>query len=92
MKLSRFYRIPILDTSGKINKKELPPVRGFSEEDIDVENFNNKMAKTIARIWCKILKISSLDETDSFFDLGGSAVIKFYFCLKLIFFSLDTLY
>lgn len=82
-----FYRIPILDTSGKINKKELPPVRGFSEEDIDVENFSNQTAKTIATIWCKILKICSLDANESFFDLGGLVENEknFFFHLILIF-------
>lgn len=69
--MDQFFRIPILDTSGKINKKELPPVRGFSEEDIDVENLSNKTARIIATIWCKILKICNVDITDSFFDLGG---------------------
>lgn len=69
--LSNHYRIPILDTSGKINKKELPPVRGFSEEDVNVENFSNQLTRTLATIWCRILKISSLDATDNFFDLGG---------------------
>lgn len=66
-------RIPILDTSGKINKKELPPVRGFEEKDIDVNHFSSQTA-AIAKIWCKVLKIPSLDATDSFFDLGGSVV------------------
>jgi len=69
------FRIPILDTSGKINKKELPSVRGFSEEDIDVENFSSSTAKVMATIWCKILKICSLDATDNFFDLGGHSLL-----------------
>lgn len=64
-------RIPIVDATGKINKKELPPVRLFSEEDIDVSNFADEKAKVIAKIWCQVLKICGVDEGDNFFDLGG---------------------
>ena len=65
------FRIPILDSSGKINKKELPPVRGFNDEDINLDNISNENAKSIAKIWCEVLKICTLDDTDNFFDLGG---------------------
>ncbi|XP_065204923.1 uncharacterized protein LOC135834874 [Planococcus citri] len=68
-------KIPILDSSGKINKKELPPIRGFDAGNIKVENFANSIAKSIAKIWCEVLKICTLDDTDNFFDLGGHSLL-----------------
>lgn len=64
--------MPILDASGKINSKELPPVRSFNENGVVAkDSAMDETTRIIANIWCTILKVQSLDQEDNFFDLGG---------------------
>ena len=71
--------MPILDVSGKTDKKELlnTVTRAFDESDIslDEDHWENKTAFSIAKIWCSVLKLCSVDANDSFFDFGGSESI-----------------
>ena len=64
------YSLPILEASGKLNKKALP-------DDNDEDAFDphalpsTPTEKKIAAIWCKILKFKNVDVQEHFFDLGG---------------------
>lgn len=68
--------MPILDISGKTDKNELglvAQVRPFNESDIflDEDQWKDETACSIARIWCEVLKLCTVDAEDNFFDLGG---------------------
>lgn len=67
--------MPILDVSGKTNKKELLAieVRPFNQHDtfLEGDQWKDETARTIAQIWCDVLKQCTVDIDDNFFDLGG---------------------
>ncbi|KAL1464778.1 hypothetical protein WDU94_004396 [Cyamophila willieti] len=64
--------LPILKSSGKLNKKELPTLDSNSQLELD-ENMN-LLEKTIAKIWCQVLYLYTIEKDENFFDLGGHSL------------------
>jgi acyl-coenzyme A synthetase/AMP-(fatty) acid ligase/aryl carrier-like protein len=68
-------RMP-LTPNGKIDRASLPeptadniqPAREFAAPSTETE-------KTLAALWCDLLKIESIGRDDSFFDLGGESLL-----------------
>ena len=75
--------MPILDFSGKTNKIELLEieVRSLNQDDIflNEDQWKDETARSIARIWCDVLKQCIVDADDNFFDLGGLGMHFFKF-------------
>lgn len=66
------YSIPMVETTGKLDKKALPNFDKEHESDSDtIAAPNTDTEKKVAVVWCKVLKIQDIDIQDSFFDLGG---------------------
>ncbi|KAK3100605.1 hypothetical protein FSP39_022476 [Pinctada imbricata] len=71
-----FYSIPIVQTTGKLDKSALPPFDKQSESEVDAESRpSTETEKTIAGIWAKVLQIKDIDIHESFFDLGGHSLL-----------------
>ncbi|KAJ9589457.1 hypothetical protein L9F63_017318 [Diploptera punctata] len=74
---SRFIFIkslPILEASGKLNKKALP--EDNDEDSIDPLALpSTPTERQIAAIWCSILKLNNIDIQENFFDLGGHSLL-----------------
>ena len=72
MKLSDIPYTP----SGKVDLKSLPK----PNEQLEVEasktkiSFHNETEEKLAKIWCEILKLSSISRNASFFDVGGDSL------------------
>uniref|UniRef100_A0A8D8VTW3 Linear gramicidin synthase subunit D n=1 Tax=Cacopsylla melanoneura TaxID=428564 RepID=A0A8D8VTW3_9HEMI len=64
--------LPILKSSGKLNKKELPTLDSNSELELD-ENMS-PLEKNIAKIWCQVLFLYTIEKDENFFDLGGHSL------------------
>ncbi|PSN49701.1 hypothetical protein C0J52_05337 [Blattella germanica] len=66
--------IPILESSGKLNKKALPD---DSEYDIvDPQGLpSTAMEEKVAAIWCRVLNLKNIDVQENFFDLGGHSLL-----------------
>ena len=63
--------IPILAASGKLDKKQLPPVdRTEAAADPD-EMPHTETEKKLVRLWKEVLQLKAIDIQESFFDLGG---------------------
>lgn len=55
--------------SGKLDKKRLPPL---DYDDADEEGTpSTNTEKRLAKLWCDILSVRTVDVQESFFDLGG---------------------
>jgi hypothetical protein len=64
--------LPILASSGKLDKNALPAVDKASDVDIDAEGQpKTPLEKRLCTIWMDILKLKAVDTQESFFDLGG---------------------
>lgn len=67
------YSLPVLESSGKLNKKALASMSVTG----DVSSVNPRdsdftpMERQLAAIWCRVLKLKSIDVQENFFDLGG---------------------
>ena len=65
------FSIPILASSGKLDKKALPPL-DKSECELDPQSSpSTETEKELAPIWADVLSAKTIDVQDSFFDLGG---------------------
>ncbi|GFG29417.1 hypothetical protein Cfor_02618 [Coptotermes formosanus] len=73
---SRFVFIeslPILESSGKLNKKALARMSVTGDvNSVDLQDSEfTPMEHQLAAIWCRVLKLKSIDIHENFFDLGG---------------------
>lgn len=64
--------LPILKSSGKLNKEELPKLDSIAQIELDESMFQSQ--KNIAKIWCKILNLYTLDKDENFFEIGGHSL------------------
>jgi hypothetical protein len=67
------YSLPILESSGKLNKKALA---GMSvTDDVNSDNLDDSeftpTERKLAALWCRVLKLKAIDVHENFFDLGG---------------------
>ena len=70
--LCPFLSIPLLQASGKLDKKALPPIQKSEGMDVDPEGLpTTATEKALVSIWEEILSLKSVDIHESFFDLGG---------------------
>ncbi|ESP02709.1 hypothetical protein LOTGIDRAFT_171784 [Lottia gigantea] len=68
-------KIPILEASGKLDTKALPPLdRQTVGEDSDGKP-KTPTETSLARIWSQVLSISDIDIEESFFDMGGHSLL-----------------
>ncbi|CAC5423035.1 Uncharacterized oxidoreductase SA2266,Uncharacterized oxidoreductase MXAN_5909,Uncharacterized oxidoreductase SSP1627 [Staphylococcus saprophyticus subsp. saprophyticus ATCC 15305 _ NCTC 7292],Uncharacterized oxidoreductase Lmo0432,Uncharacterized oxidoreductase SAR2567,Uncharacterized oxidoreductase SACOL2488,Uncharacterized oxidoreductase Lin0452,Uncharacterized oxidoreductase SAS2370,Uncharacterized oxidoreductase SSP0419 [Staphylococcus saprophyticus subsp. saprophyticus ATCC 15305 _ NCTC 7292] [Mytilu len=68
--------IPMVETTGKLDKKALPNFDSEHQSDSDtIAAPNTDTEKKVAVVWCKVLKIQDVDIQDSFFDLGGHSLL-----------------
>ncbi|VDI14878.1 Hypothetical predicted protein [Mytilus galloprovincialis] len=68
--------IPMVETTGKLDKKALPNFDKEHESDsVTIAAPNTDTEKKVAVVWCKVLKIQDIDIQDSFFDLGGHSLL-----------------
>lgn len=66
-----------MTATGKIDTSKLPLIGAFDEDKIIINDETmDDTSKLIAKIWCKILKLHSVDMDDNFFNLGGSVYKK----------------
>ena len=64
--------IPIHASSGKLDKKALPPISKEENIEQDAESIpTTESEKALAPIWCNVLGLDTIDIQESFFDLGG---------------------
>ncbi|XP_064637306.1 uncharacterized protein LOC135493708 isoform X2 [Lineus longissimus] len=76
--------LPILASSGKLDKKALPAVDKACETEIDAEGQpKTPLEKTLCTIWMDILKLKTIDTQESFFDLGGHSLLAARLLSKL---------
>lgn len=85
---SRFIfmdRIPVVETSGKLDKNALASLfteRSKQMDTLEISNCDNgqelpvtETELQIAKIWCRLLNISSLDINENFFEVGGHSLL-----------------
>ena len=61
----------MLASSGKLDKKQLPPV-DESPAELDPEALpSTDTERQLAAIWGEVLHLEQVDVQESFFDLGG---------------------
>lgn len=86
---SRFIfldRIPVVEASGKLDKKALASLFTESRKQMDTLEISNcdnngqelpinETELQVAKIWCRLLNISSLDINENFFELGGHSLL-----------------
>lgn len=67
------YSLPILESSGKLNKKALARMSVTGDvNSVDLQDSEfTPMEHQLAAIWCRVLKLKSIDIHENFFDLGG---------------------
>lgn len=65
-----------LNGSGKVDRQVLPAPSGqrFQESAPDLLP-RNETEKTIARIWCEVLRLEKVGIQENFFDLGGHSLL-----------------
>lgn len=63
--------MPVVETTGKLNKAVLPKVDLNEENGVLTTNCKTQTEKTVATIFCKALKTYSFDIQDNFFENGG---------------------
>ena len=77
------FSIPLLPSSGKLDKKALPPL-GEANTVVDAEGMATTVTeKRLLPLWAEVLQIQVLDIQDSFFDLGGSVLYTLTFHLHV---------
>ncbi|XP_069130390.1 uncharacterized protein [Argopecten irradians] len=68
--------LPIVEATGKLDKKALPPFDKECENDIDKEaQPSTETEKEVAQIWKQVLQIKDVDIQESFFDQGGHSLL-----------------
>ena len=70
MSLFPLFRIPIVASSGKLDKKALPSIDKTAT--VDVEGLPCTPTETkLMPLWGDVLQLKIVDVQESFFDLGG---------------------
>ena len=65
-------RIPVMASTGKLDKKALPSIHELSSaSSASYTGPETATEKFLARIWKDILNMEIVDVHESFFDLGG---------------------
>lgn len=68
--------IPIVSTTGKLDKKALPPFDRNHSDDVQAEGRpSTAMEENLAAIWREVLRIQDIDIHESFFDMGGHSLL-----------------
>jgi aryl carrier-like protein len=71
----RLERMP-LTSNGKIDRAALPePTAENIQPAQDFVAPSTETEKTLAALWCDLLKIESIGRHDNFFDLGGESLL-----------------
>ncbi len=66
-----------LTANGKIDRKRLPlPRRRRSREESAFAPPQNRLEKTLAEIWEKVLGVKRVGRNDNFFELGGDSILS----------------
>ncbi|XP_050537486.1 uncharacterized protein LOC126903364 [Daktulosphaira vitifoliae] len=68
-------KLPIVVATGKLNKDALPRVKLDKNIGIIIENWKTETEKIVATIFCKALKMFSIDVHDNFFENGGHSLL-----------------
>lgn len=72
-----------MSTTGKLDKKALPPFDRNHSDDVQAEGRpSTAMEENLAAIWREVLRIQDIDIHESFFDMGGYGRADCV-CLKL---------
>ena len=64
-----------LTPNGKIDRKSLPKPDGVSVESNDYAEASNEVESKLVKIWEKLLGVTRVGITDSFFDIGGHSLL-----------------
>jgi amino acid adenylation domain-containing protein len=71
----RLERMP-LTSNGKVDRSSLPePTAENIQAAQDFSAPSTETEKTLAALWCDLLKIDSIGRRDNFFDLGGHSLL-----------------
>ena len=66
------FSIPVVATTGKLDKKALPPFDRGQTEEVDAEGRpTTALEVQLAHIWAEVLRVQEVDIHESFFDMGG---------------------
>ena len=64
-----------LSTSGKIDRRALPPPQGRSDELGEYVVPRTALERAIANIWTQVLRVDRVGVQDNFFELGGHSLL-----------------
>jgi amino acid adenylation domain-containing protein len=68
-------RLP-LNPNGKVDYAALPARdRLQAEQDVPIDSPRNDLERNLAKVFCHVLRIASIDRNDSFFELGGHSLL-----------------
>lgn len=65
------FSIPLNEASGKLDIKALPKWSEKEGAQLIEDDCLSATEKRVAKIWCKVLRLFTVDSEESFFDLGG---------------------
>nr|CAD7260469.1 unnamed protein product [Timema shepardi] len=69
-------RIPMVEATGKLDKKALPKIDMDEENGLDPQDLPSTQTEHIvAAIWCRVLELQVIDVQENFFDLGGHSLL-----------------
>nr|CAD7396297.1 unnamed protein product [Timema poppensis] len=69
-------RIPMVEATGKLDKKALPKIDMDEENGLDPQDLPSTQTEHIvAAIWCRVLDLQVIDVQENFFDLGGHSLL-----------------
>nr|CAD7402514.1 unnamed protein product [Timema cristinae] len=69
-------RIPMVEATGKLDKKALPKIDMDEENGLDPQDLPSTPTEHIvAAIWCRVLELQVIDVQENFFDLGGHSLL-----------------
>nr|XP_018914858.1 PREDICTED: uncharacterized protein LOC109042518 [Bemisia tabaci] len=71
--------IPLNEASGKLDIKALPKWSEKEGAQLIEDDCLNATEKRVAKIWCKVLRLFTVDTEESFFDLGGHSLLAAQF-------------
>ncbi|KAK7495228.1 hypothetical protein BaRGS_00013410, partial [Batillaria attramentaria] len=68
--------IPVVSTTGKLDKKALPSFDRGPSDEVQVEGRpTTAMEIQLAAIWADVLRVQDIDIHESFFDMGGHSLL-----------------
>lgn len=73
-----------LNANGKLDRKSLPtPVSESTHVSDHGEPLQDDWETRLAILWCEILRVSSVNQTDNFFDLGGDSLLAAQLSIRI---------